>query len=196
MIDTHGRKYVQPIFDHISTVLIRLHLTPIAITIIALILGLSAAISIGFGFKLAAILLLWLSGLFDVLDGTVARKTGTSSNLGAFIDITFDRIVELSMIIAMTLYNPNLSFMSLILTATIVMSMTIFLTVGSFAKNTGQKSFYYQAGVTERTEAFIFFTLMILLPQFTLVIGYIFAITILFTAGQRFREGILILGKH
>ena len=83
--------------------------------------------------------------------------------------------------------------MLVVLTASIVMSLTIFLTVSSFAKNNGNKAFYYQAGMAERTEGFIFFTLMILWVDMRLIIGYIFALVVVITAVQRFYEGIKIL---
>lgn len=193
MLDTHGRKYVQPIFDRIAMVLINMGLSPVRITIIAFVIGMGAVITLLFGQSLIAVILLWLSGLFDVLDGTVARKLNQSSNLGAFLDITFDRIVELGLIVALVSIQPELGQMLVFLTASIVLSMTIFLTVGNFAKNSTKKSFYYQAGVAERTEGFILFTAMMLLPQYRMYIGYIFAGMILFTACQRFMDGIRIL---
>lgn len=193
MIDTHGRKYVQPLFDKLADGLIKLKLTPIHVTIIAFAIGIVSNIVLYFGYYIVAVTLLWLSGLFDVLDGTVARKTGHSSDLGAFLDITFDRIIEIGIIIALALSQPELSTMLVVLASSIVITMTIFLTVGNFAENKGKKSFYYQAGVAERTEGFIFFSLMILVSQYRIVIGYVFAATILFTAGQRFVEGIKLL---
>jgi CDP-diacylglycerol---glycerol-3-phosphate 3-phosphatidyltransferase len=37
---------------------------------------------------------LGLTALFDVLDGTVARRTGTTSQFGAFYDSTLDRVAD------------------------------------------------------------------------------------------------------
>ena len=68
------------------------------------------------------------------------------------------------------------------------MSMTIFLTVGALSEKKGVKSFYYQAGVVERSEGFIFFSLMILIPSYLGIITNIFSILIIITAIQRFLE--------
>ena len=68
------------------------------------------------------------------------------------------------------------------------MSMTIFLTVGALSEKKGVKSFYYQAGVAERSEGFIFFSLMILFPGYLRIITNIFSILITVTAIQRFLE--------
>src|SRR3954449_5646490 len=37
---------------------------------------------------------LGLTALFDVLDGTVARRSNTSSTFGAFLDSTLDRLAD------------------------------------------------------------------------------------------------------
>ena len=68
------------------------------------------------------------------------------------------------------------------------MSMTIYLTVGALSEKKGVKSFYYQAGVAERSEGFIFFSLMILIPSYLGIITNIFSILIIITAIQRFLE--------
>ena len=60
----------------------------------------------------------------------------------------------------------------------LLMSMTIFLTVGALSEKKGVKSFYYQAGVAERSEGFIFFSLMILIPSYLGIITNIFSILI------------------
>ena len=195
MLDTHARKYVQPKINYLAKLLIKINLTPIKITIISLIIGIVSITLLFFNQLVLAALFLWLSGLFDTLDGSVARITNTTSDLGAFLDITFDRVVELGIIIALAFIQRDLGLMLVILTASIVLSLTIFLTVSSFAKNNGKKSLYYQAGLAERSEGFIFFTLMILFPNIRETIGYIFAIFVFITSIQRFHEGIKILNN-
>jgi len=193
VIDTHGRKYIQPIFDKIANIIIRLKLSPIKVTFIALIMGILSILFLLLNELILSVTFLWISGMFDVLDGTVARKTNSQSELGAFLDITFDRILELGIIVSLAIIDPKLGIMLVALTASIVMSLTVFLTAASFAKNNGNKAFYYQAGIAERTEGFIFFTLMILWGDMRMLIGYIFAFAVLFTAVQRFFEGVRIL---
>ena len=39
-------------------------------------------------------LVVFVGGVFDMFDGTLARATGKVSNLGAFMDSTFDRLGE------------------------------------------------------------------------------------------------------
>ena len=51
-------------------------------------------------------LLILLGGLFDLIDGTVARRTGLASSFGAFYDSTLDRLSEIVVYLGMlSLYN-------------------------------------------------------------------------------------------
>ena len=52
----------------------------------------------------------------------------------------------------------------------------------------GIKSFYYQAGVAERSEGFIMFSLIILLPKYILFFTNIFSFIIFITIIQRIVE--------
>lgn len=51
-------------------------------------------------------LLILLGGLFDLFDGTVARRTGLASPFGAFYDSTLDRLSEIVVYLGLlSLYN-------------------------------------------------------------------------------------------
>ena len=115
------------------------------------------------------------------------------------MDITFDRLVELAIIISLALLYPEYIFYLLILTAGIVYSMTVFLTVGALSERVGMKSFYYQAGIAERTEGFIFLTAMMVAPFFSMqafmIITIIFIVIEWFTGTQRLLEARKIFKK-
>lgn len=50
--------------------------------------------------------LILLGGLFDIFDGTVARRTGLASSFGAFYDSTLDRLSEIVVYLGLlSLYN-------------------------------------------------------------------------------------------
>lgn len=193
MLDTHCRKYIQPFIESGASVMIKLNLSANNVTVIALFLGVISGILTAFNFNILAIFALWFSGYLDAVDGTVARKCKTSTPFGTVMDITFDRIVEGSIIIGVAFKYPQYSFITLILAISIIISMTIFLTTGSLAKNDGEKTFYYQAGLAERTEGFFMLSLMILLRDKSGIIINIFTFMVLFTAIQRFLEAKRIL---
>jgi archaetidylinositol phosphate synthase len=195
MLDTHARHIVQPIIERTANLFTRKHLTANQVTWFAFLLGSSTGVLIIYHHSIWAVLVLWISGFLDAVDGTMARNQNTTSRWGTLLDITFDRIVELSVILGIAIVYPQTQFVLLILTASIVVSMTIFLTVGALSEQKGIKSFYYQAGVAERTEGFILLSLMVLIPNWLMGITIIFIIVELFTAMQRVVEAKKILSN-
>ncbi|MCC0683397.1 CDP-alcohol phosphatidyltransferase family protein [Clostridioides sp. ZZV15-6383] len=193
MLDTHARKYVEPFISKGAEFFLKLKLTPNNVTIIALIVGISTSLFIYLDMKVLAIITLWVSGYLDAVDGDMARSSNKTSLFGTLMDITFDRIVEISMILVFGLKMIDVRLNLMILLSSILMSMTIFLTVGALTDKKGMKSFYYQAGVAERSEGFILFTLMILFQSYIGIIANIFSIVVLFTAVQRLLEAKKIL---
>lgn len=78
-----------------------------------------ASAALGFNQYLALVAggaLLLLSGFFDVVDGSVARITKRTSNRGAFLDSTFDKIAEVSIFVGISfgrLADPILCMLAL-----------------------------------------------------------------------------------
>ena len=61
-------------------------------------------------------LMLAVSGFFDVLDGAVARATGRTSQRGAFLDSTLDRVAEVLVYLGIIIggyTNPSLVLVAL-----------------------------------------------------------------------------------
>lgn len=195
MLDTKGRKYIQPLFEKVAKFTIKRGITANQVTIVAFLVGIIAAIVVCFGNAAVGVALLWISGFLDALDGTIARKTNSSSGIGTLMDILFDRIVEIAMLLAIECMTNSVNigiYISIVLSA-IIISMTVFLTVGALAEKSGNKSFYYQAGLAERTEGFIMISLAAILPDLREIILLVFAAMMLFTAGQRLLEAKKIL---
>lgn len=193
MLDTYGRKYFQKFIEVGANLGIKFGFSANNITIFALFLGVISGVINYFYSPFLSVIILWLSGYFDAVDGTIARKTKSSSDFGTVMDITFDRIVEGSIIISMALKYSSLAVSLVILTVCIVLSMTVFLTTGMLAEKKGEKTFYYQAGLAERTEGFIMLSLIMLMGEKSLIIINLFIIMILITIIQRFLEAKKIL---
>lgn len=193
MLDTHGRKYLDKYFNITSEYLIKLGLKPTQSTCIALVTGMLASLVYYFDNIVIAILLLWFSGFLDAVDGAMARKMRSITKTGTLLDICFDRVVELVFIVVFALKHQDSTFALLCLTCAIVLSMSVFLTSGMLLENNGKKSFHYQAGLMERTEGFIMFTIMMILNSFMKEIAFIYAALVLFTAVQRLMEAIKAL---
>lgn len=68
-------------------------LSPTAITSAAVLPGIAAAAAAGSGAPAPAVALWLLNRLLDGLDGTLARRTGRQSDLGAYADVLLDVVV-------------------------------------------------------------------------------------------------------
>lgn len=186
MLDTHVR--LDALYNKTADGLLRLHLRPNHVTGVALVIGLGAGGLLYAGYRVAAVVLLWLSGFLDAVDGSMARKTGTASLAGAMFDIVSDRIVELSIFWALALRRPDSLYAMLGLVSAVLLSMTVFLTTGMLARKEGGKSFYYQAGLMERTEGFIASTAMMLFPRWLVPLTWVYTALIGVTIVQRLLE--------
>jgi CDP-diacylglycerol---glycerol-3-phosphate 3-phosphatidyltransferase len=94
LVSAGTRERVRGMVTPIATALGRLGLTPNALTVIGFLGACLAAVAAAFGAWLLAGALVLVFGVFDLLDGTLARATGRASRFGAFLDSTLDRAGE------------------------------------------------------------------------------------------------------
>ncbi|MFN8592964.1 MAG: CDP-alcohol phosphatidyltransferase family protein [Thermomicrobiales bacterium] len=85
---------VRGITLRVGEMLARLGLTPNLLTAIGLILNVIVAIIIATSNLVLGGILLLIAGGFDMLDGAVARASGTVTKFGGFLDSTVDRYSE------------------------------------------------------------------------------------------------------
>lgn len=196
MLDTRVRKFADPLLERFARFLLKLRFTPNLITLLAFLFGLGAGVLLYCNLPISAVLVLWFSGLLDAVDGTMARLSGKSSLFGAVLDVTGDRVVELGFVWALALRHPDCLLPLLGLVSCILLSMTVFLTTGMLAQNRSNKSFYYPAGLMERTEGFVLFSLMALFQTYLAPITWVFAGLILFTVIQRLLIAFRLQAEH
>lgn len=194
MLDTKGRKYFDKMFNIGASVFLKVGLKPTHITLIAALVGIMGAVAFSYNYIILAIVLLWISGYLDAVDGAMARKSGETSAVGTLLDIWLDRLVEISYIVSFAIKCSDANFSLILLSCSIILSMTVFLTSGMLIENSGIKSFHYQAGLMERTEGFIMFTIMMIFYPKMKVLALIYALLILYTAIQRLFITIKFLG--
>ncbi len=94
MFDGTFRKPVDRAVKPIGAMLRKTRLTPDHLTIMGLLVGVAAAVAIGSGRLLLGMALVIFAGLPDLLDGALAKASGTSSQRGAFFDSTVDRVTD------------------------------------------------------------------------------------------------------
>ena len=78
--------------------------TPNGITILGFLVTVIAAYLVGSGWLLAGGIVFLLGGGFDLLDGALARLTGTVSPFGALLDSVFDRLSEASLFVGLGVF--------------------------------------------------------------------------------------------
>ncbi|NGX38880.1 MAG: Inner membrane protein YnjF [Chlamydiae bacterium] len=162
---------------------------PSVLTLSALFLGLLIPFFLWAHLPLLAFALLAASGFLDTLDGSLARFTEKTSDKGAALDITSDRLVEFAVILGLFLIEPEQrGLLSLLMLGSILFCITTFLVVGIFSQNETEKSFFYSPGIIERTEAFAFFSAMILFPKGFFILSLLFSALVSLTALIRIKQ--------
>ncbi len=89
-IKTGYVRVIEPVADY----LVRRRVSPNAITTFGTLCSMAGGVIYATGHIMSAGWLLSITALFDVLDGTVARRTGRSTVFGAFYDSTLDRVAD------------------------------------------------------------------------------------------------------
>ena len=90
-ISNKSRGRIKKVFEPIALGMGRLGLTPDGLTLIGFGITAVGALLLGFQLWLVGGLVVFVGGVFDMFDGTLARATGQVSKLGAFMDSVFDR---------------------------------------------------------------------------------------------------------
>ena len=88
----------------VARALIRGGVHPNLITTLGTLVVVASGVAFGYGAIRWGGVLLLLSGIFDILDGQVARQGGMTTTFGAFYDSTLDRIGESAVFAGLALY--------------------------------------------------------------------------------------------
>jgi CDP-diacylglycerol---glycerol-3-phosphate 3-phosphatidyltransferase len=91
---------LRPLVRWLSVMRVR----PDTLTVMGWTLALGAAVLFGLGYARVAGLVMLLGGLFDALDGAVARETNRMSSFGAFLDSTLDRLSEAAIFVGLMFF--------------------------------------------------------------------------------------------
>ena len=88
----------------LAIILIRLHVGPNFITLLGLILSFGVAYLFMMGYFVIAGVGLLFAGMFDVLDGAVARISKDETKIGSVLDSLSDRIAESSVFFGLMVF--------------------------------------------------------------------------------------------
>jgi CDP-diacylglycerol--glycerol-3-phosphate 3-phosphatidyltransferase len=121
------------VVDPVANWLIRRGVHPNSITIFGTLCTVAGGIIYATGHISIGGWFLGLTALFDVLDGTVARRTNRSSTFGAFLDSTLDRVADgavlggLAVFYALNPVHHNVPMMAVCLLGLIGAYMTSYI---------------------------------------------------------------------
>ncbi|QID32460.1 CDP-alcohol phosphatidyltransferase family protein [Pampinifervens florentissimum] len=102
----------------------RIGATPNMITFMGLVFVLFGSLALYSGYLLLSFVLLLLGALSDALDGSLARRLGKNSDLGAFLDSLLDRLSDALPFIAIALSSED-KLLSLFALMAMLFSFTV-----------------------------------------------------------------------
>jgi len=92
------------LLDKIVKVLSMLHINPNVLTFTGVLISFWAAFEFGYGNFFRGGVVIILAGLFDMLDGEVARVTRSATEFGAFYDSVIDRYSDVIILQGLMVY--------------------------------------------------------------------------------------------
>jgi phosphatidylglycerophosphate synthase len=118
------RRVFKPLVQSIARPLAHFGVHPDTITYFCLLLAMMAALSLNFiGSQLVFAILVFLVGLFDGVDGAIARMNHTSSKQGALSDSIVDKVAEMVILIAIGIAYPSTDVLGLPVTLWVILCL-------------------------------------------------------------------------
>ena len=155
---------------------------PDALTLIGLAINIAAAYLIAINHFIIGGVLILVSGLFDILDGALARFTGQTTKFGAILDSTVDRISEAAIFCGLLVwYIPKDATLEIALIFAALISSFLVSYIRARAEGLGLEC---KVGLFTRAERVIVLAIGLLLNQILIVLC-ILVIFVCITVVQR-----------
>ncbi len=130
-------------------------LTPNGITILGFLITVVSAYFVGVGWLVAGGIVFLFAGGLDLMDGALARLTGTVSPFGALLDSVFDRLSEAALFVGIAVHamRDDISDDRKIFFITVLLLALIFSQVVSYLRARGEGlGVFTRGGVMTRPE--------------------------------------------
>jgi phosphatidylglycerophosphate synthase len=198
---------LRPLKDRLTSPLadaVGRRLAPDTVSWLAFVAGLGCAASLGLGYHWLALALWLLNRLLDGLDGLIARRSRRSSDAGGYLDIMLDFIVYATLPLAMAWSEPALTWPVAVLLGVFYINSASWMYLSALLEKRGAgaatrgeaTSVSMPKGVIEGSETIVFYTLLIVIPSWRVIVMFLFAFLTLTGALVRFVQGMTILGKR
>ena len=184
MFDKRCRAGVERSLRPVGTGLERAGISANQLTVLGLVISAACAVAIGNGWLFVGWCLLAASAVPDVLDGAVAKASGTSSPRGAFFDSVVDRVSDTLVLGGLAWYLASTySGHAAILPLAILGASNLVSYERARAESLG---FTARGGLMERAERMIAVGLGLLFSAILIPLLWLMLALTLFTAVQRF----------
>ncbi len=141
------------ILHWIVSVLALSRINPNVLTFIGLLINIYAAYLLASGKFLFAGLVIIGAGLFDMVDGRVARATQQVTRFGAFFDSVIDRYSDLALLMGLLVYYANINRNFYVILTAIVMTASVMI---SYTRARAENEIpLCKAGFLERPERIV-----------------------------------------
>ncbi len=165
----------------------RIH--PNVLTFVGLVINAVAALLLASGRFVAAGLVIILAGIFDMVDGRVARETKQVTPFGGFFDSVLDRYSDLVLLMGLLVYYASINrFFYIVLTAVVMTGSVMVSYTRARAENVIPKC---KAGFMERPERIVLLILGALfnrMAQVLWVIAVLANVTVIHRMLHTWRE--------
>ena len=184
---SEGRKTIAYYFTRpVVRVLARTPIAPNAVTCFGFAVTAGAAALIITGHPFAAGFVVLIAGFFDMLDGALARSTNRTTQFGAILDSTLDRLAEAVLLLGiLVLYTREESTAGILVVGVALVGSLLVSYIRARAEALGLEC---QVGLFTRAERVIVLALGLLLSQidYALLIALAIIVALSFiTVGQR-----------
>lgn len=158
------------LYASLIPLLVKSKISPNTLTIIGFIFSIITMILISQGYLIISGILIIFSGIFDLLDGALARYTNNTTNFGKFIDAVIDRLSEIAIYGGLFIYfinDPNsllIIFLSAISNQLVSYIKTKYESIGIEG----------DIGIFTRPERIVTLSLALIIGSFYLYIFYLF----------------------
>ena len=138
-----------------------LGISPNMLTVAGAILNASAAVAIAYGGFLMGGILVMVGGVFDLLDGALARVAGKESKFGNLLDSTLDRYSDIMPMIGLLIYYTgfpragDVRLGDIVLCGIVILGSLMVPYVRAKAESIGLRC---DVGIAERAERIIIFS--------------------------------------
>jgi len=190
MLDGYARPRLQPVLEVFAAPIDRAGASPGLVTATGLAVGIGACVAAGFGEWGLALAGWLLNRTLDGLDGVLARRQGSVSDLGGMLDFLADFVVYGGFVCAVAIAVPDARIACTFLLAVYLLNNVALLSFASLVEKRSldfgdERSLRFTGGLAEGTETVIAYSAICIWPGEAALIAWIFAGMVTITVIQR-----------